>query len=171
VQRGRAIEALLANWKAQGIDQITHVQWKEKSAPVLEQSLNTALEELDIKWSSATFRGQRSQSFLHSLQKLKTGGLVFSSAHLASRLCFRAPDAVTQLLRTQRVAFLNGPVSMPFAKVPDVRVDLVVVDWQCVAEQIVNDLVTQDAFHLAGPTLFEAEAKLRVPLRDFAQDI
>jgi hypothetical protein len=171
VRRGRAIESLLANWKAQGIGRITVADWKERSIPVLQESLNTALEELDMKWSFASFRGQSSQSFLRSLQKLKTGGLVFSSAHLASRLCFRAPGGMTRLLRMQRVALLNGPVSMPFAKVPDVAVDLVVVDWQLVAEQIVNDLVTQDAFHLSGPTIFEAEAKLRVPLNEFAQAI
>jgi hypothetical protein len=40
-----------------------------------------------------------------------------------------------------------------------------------VAERIVNDLISQDAFHEAGPTVFEAEAKLRVPLSDFAQSI
>ena len=171
VRREHAIEALLANWKAQGIGQITVADWKERSTPVLEESLNTALEELDMKWSLASFRGQSSQSFLRSLQKLKTGGLFFSSAHLASRLCFRVPSMMTQLLRMQRVAFLNGPVSMPFAKVPDVPVDLVVVDWQLVAEQIVNDLVSQDAFHLSGPMIFKAEAKLRVPLNEFAQAI
>jgi hypothetical protein len=55
--------------------------------------------------------------------------------------------------------------------VPDVRVDLVVVDWQLVAERIVNDLITQDAFQIARPTVFEAETKLRVPLSDFAQSI
>jgi hypothetical protein len=171
VRRGRAIEELLADWKARGIRQVTVAQWKEKSTPVLDESVNTGLEELDFKWSPAIFDGQSSRSFLHSLQKLKTGGLVFSSAHLASRLCFRAPASVTELIRRQNVAFLNGPISMPFAKVPDVRVDLVVVDWQWVAEQIVNDLITQDAFHLPGPTIFEAEAKLRVPLSEFAQDI
>jgi hypothetical protein len=171
VRREHAIEALLGNWKAQGIHRVTVADWKERSTPALEQSLNSALEELDMKSSFATFHGQNSQSFLRSLQKLKTGALVFSSAHLASRLCFRAPSGMTQLLRMQRVAFLNGPVSMPFAKVPDVQVDLVVVDWQLVAEQIVNDLVTQDAFNLSGPTIFQAEAKLRVPLSEFAQAI
>jgi DNA-binding LacI/PurR family transcriptional regulator len=171
VRRGRAIEELLANWRAQGIDRITIAQWKEKSTPVLEESLSSALEELDIRSSSANFNGQSSRSFLQSLEKLKTGGLVFSSSHLASKLCFRAPAAVIKLLQHRRVAFLNGPVSMPFTKVPDVRVDLVVVDWQWVAEQIVNDLITQDAFHLPGPAIFEADAKLRVPLSDFAQNI
>jgi hypothetical protein len=40
-----------------------------------------------------------------------------------------------------------------------------------VAQQIVDDLINQDAFQLPGPTIFEAEAKLRVPLSDFAQSI
>jgi hypothetical protein len=68
-------------------------------------------------------------------------------------------------------AVINGPVSMPFARVPDVQVDLVTVDWQLVAERIVNDLITRDAFQLPGPTVFEAEAKLRVALSDFVQSL
>jgi hypothetical protein len=77
---------------------------------------------------------------------------------------------VEELLQAHRVAFLNGPVSMPFAKVPDAKVDLVTVDWQSVAEQIVDDLISQQAFQ-SGPTIFEAEAKLCVPLSAFAQSI
>jgi hypothetical protein len=50
-------------------------------------------------------------------------------------------------------------------------VDLVTVDWQMVAERIVDDLISQDAFQEPGPTFFDAEAKLRVPLSDFAQSI
>ena len=75
------------------------------------------------------------------------------------------------MLKAHRVALVNGPVSMPFARVPDVQVDLVTVDWQLVAERIVNDLISQDAFQLPGPTVFEAEARLRVPLSDFAQSL
>ena len=60
---------------------------------------------------------------------------------------------------------------MPFAKVPDVRVDLVTVDWRSLAERIVDDLITQEAFKVAGPTVFEAEPKLRVLLSEFAQPI
>ena len=78
---------------------------------------------------------------------------------------------MADLLTAHRVALINGPVSMPFARVPDVQVDLVTVDWQLVAERIVNDLISQDAFHEPGPTIFEAEAKLRVPLSGFAQSI
>jgi len=59
---------------------------------------------------------------------------------------------------------------MPFAKVPDARVDLVTVDWQGVAAKIVDDLISQEAFQ-EGPTIFEAEARLAVPLSAFAQSI
>jgi hypothetical protein len=58
---------------------------------------------------------------------------------------------------------------MPFAKLPDARVDLTLVDWQLVVQQIVDDLVSQDAFQNSGPTTFEAEAKVRVRLSQFSQ--
>jgi hypothetical protein len=171
VNRESAIRTLLTNWKAQKLDRITVVESKEQRAAVLQETLHGILDELEIPWSVATYQSQRSEAFVRELQRKKTGGIIFSSSSLASKFCFRAPDAVAELLRTQRVALLNGPVSMPFARVPDAQVDLVTVDWQLVAEQIVDDLIDQTAFQDAGPTIFEAEAKLRVPLSAFAQSI
>jgi hypothetical protein len=63
---------------------------------------------------------------------------------------------------------LSGPVSFAFAQVPDVVADLVVVDWQLVAEQIVSDLISRKAFDRAETTLFEAKAHLRAPLIQYA---
>jgi hypothetical protein len=137
----------------------------------VEETLQALMEEMEIRWSVTNFREQRTEAFLRRLQKSKTDGIIFSSSALASMFCFRSPDVVTELLRTNRVAFINGPVTMPFARVPDVRVDLVTVNWQLVGEKIVNDLITQDAFQRPGPTFFEAEAQLRVQLSDFAQNI
>lgn len=172
VRRDTAVRALLTEWRTQrGIDRVTLVQWKEHRVSPVGEVLHDALDELGIKWSSATLESLQSETFLRKLQKLKTAGIIFSSAQLASKLCFRAPRAVSDLLRTHRVAFLNGPVTMPFAKVPDVQVDLVMVDWQLVAERIVADLITQDAFRVSDPTIFQAEAKLSVVLSDFAQPI
>jgi hypothetical protein len=172
VRRDRAIAALLTNWKSQnGIHHVTVAQWQEYRASSLEDALYSALEDVGLKTSIANFQGQRCESFLRSLYKAKTDAIIFSSAQLTSKLCLRVPRAVVDLLRKRRAALLNGPVSSPFAKLPDVRVDLVVVDWQSVAEQIVSDFITQRAFHSPGPTIFEAEAKLRVPLSAFAQAI
>jgi DNA-binding transcriptional regulator YhcF (GntR family) len=172
VRRDRAIGALLTEWKSnQGIDHVTIAQWPDQPAPLSEEALRSAVDETGLNISIVRFRGQRSEAFIRSLKKVKTGAIAFSSGQLASQLCFRAPVAVADLLRSRRVAFLNGPVSMPFAKIPNVEVDLVVVDWQWVAEQITSDLINQDAFHAGGISTFEAEPKLRVPLRDFAQPI
>ena len=171
VRRESAIRTLLENWKSQKADRVTLVQSKDQRSAAMDETLQGILDELEIPWSVVTYQTQRSESFLRELQRKKTGGIVFSSSALASKFCFRAPDAVADLLQAHRVALLNGPVSMPFARVPDVRVDLVTVDWQLVAERIVNDLISQDAFQEPGPTVFEAEAKLRVPLSEFAQSI
>lgn len=171
VRRESAIKTLLTNWKAQKGERVTLVQSKDQRSAVLDETLHAILDELEIQWSVSTYQAQRSEAFLRELQRKKTDGIIFSSSALASKFCFRAPGAVADLLQAHRVALLNGPVSMPFARVPDVRVDLVTVDWQLVGERIVNDLISQDAFHEPGPTVFEAEAKLRVPLSDFAQTI
>ena len=172
VRRDAATRALLADWKARhAVECVTLVQSQDQHSAVAEEALRTLLDELEIKWSAANYGRQRSEAFLHGLQKKKTGGIIFSSSALASKFCFRSPGAVTNLLQAHRVAFINGPVAMPFTTVPDVCVDLVTVDWQLVAERIVNDLISQDAFQEPGPTLFEAQAQLRVPLSDFAQSI
>ena len=172
LRREAAIRELLTDWKARtGLNQVVLAQWKDHHSPGLDETLRTVLEEVEMKAVVLTFHGQRNEAFLRTLQKPNTAGIMFSSPGLASRFSFRCPSAVTDLLQGNRVAFLNGPVSMPFAKVPDVRVDLVVMEWQLIAERIVNDLITQDAFQRSGPTIFEAEAKLRVSLSEFAQNI
>ncbi|MEY2497473.1 MAG: hypothetical protein QOD12_1029 [Verrucomicrobiota bacterium] len=172
VRRDAGIRALLEEWKTRhAVDRIILIQADKQRTPAVEETLKGILGELGIKSSVASYHGRRSEAFLGKLQKAKTDGIIFSSSALASKLCFRSPDAVIELLRARRVAFINGPVSMPFATVPDVRVDLVTVDWQLVAEKIVDDLITQEAFKIAGQTVFEAQANLRVSLGDFAQPI
>ena len=172
VRRDKGITDLLAQWKDRyGIDRVTLAQPQERRASTVDESLHSTLNDLGIRPSVAIFDGKQSERFVRRLQSMKTGGIIFSSSQLASQLCFRTPATVADLLQARRVAFLNGPVSMPFAKVPDVAVDLVVVEWQRVAERIVDDLISQEAFRHGPVTIFEAEAKLRVALSEFAHSI
>lgn len=169
LRKEAAIRKLLVDWKEQGTRHVTLAQWKDHRWPAVEETVHTLLNQLGIKSTVVTFQAQRNEAFLRTLEN--TTGILFCSPGLASRFSFRCPEGLTELLQRNRVAFLDGPVSMPFSKVPDVEVDLIAVNWQLVAEQIVNDLITQDAFFGIGPTMFEAEAKLRVPLSEFAHNI
>jgi len=172
LRREKAIRELLMDWKARSAaSEVTLALWKDHRSTALEEIVTGLLAELGIKSSAVTFHGQRNETFLRALQKSRSAGIMFTSPGLASRFCFRRPGAVAELLRHKWVAFLNGPVSMPFAKVPDARVDLIAVDWQLIAEKIVTDLISQDAFIRSGSTIFEADVKLRVPLSDFAENI
>jgi hypothetical protein len=171
IRRDSAVRALLEQWKALRPERVTLVQAKDQRSDAIDETLHTILDELGIPWSVVTCQTQRSEPFLRELQRKKTSGIIFSSSTLVSKFCFRAPNAFADLLQAHRVALVSGPVSMPFARVPEIQVDLITVDWQLIAEQIVNDLISQDAFQQTGPTVFEAEAKLRVPLSAFAQSI
>jgi hypothetical protein len=172
VQRESAIKRILAKWKSDySVDKVTVVESRVHRSAPNEETVKTALEEFRIGSSAIFFNSQRTETFLRSLCRMKTDGILFPSSALASMFCFRDPETVTELLRSQRVAFLDGPVNMPFTSVPDVRVDLAMVDWQTVAETIVHELTTQEAFLGSASTVFEAEAQMRVPLNHVAENI
>ena len=79
VRRDAAIGLLLAEWKARySVQRITLVQAADQRAAAIEETVQTILEELEIKSSPAIYRGQRSEAFLRTLQKAKTDGIIFS---------------------------------------------------------------------------------------------
>lgn len=172
VWKETAVETLMRNWKDRSsVRKITTVDSKEYRSPVTEEILRLVLTNLGIESVTRTFRGETVQSFLQDLCSSKTDGVVFPSSILASMFAFRDPDGIAALLNTQRVGLIDGPIDMPFAEIPNAPIDLVMVNWQAVAESIVNDLITLEAFDRNRHTTFEAQAQLRVPLSGFSETI
>jgi hypothetical protein len=172
VWKEAAIEPLLKDWKARAsVRKITVVDSKDYRSAVTEEVLRVVLQNLEIEAVIQTFQGEDSSVFLRDFLCIKTDGIIFPASGLASMLAFRSPDQLADLLRSHRVALVDGPIDMPFAKIPDVAVDLVTVNWRVVAESIVNDLITREAFDRNRYTTFEAEAQLRVPLSGFCDEI
>jgi len=168
VQRESAIVSILQDWRGNaGITSAVIVRGVETSA-AKEELLKTLLEEEGLAYEFKGAGGQRLGDFVHSLGGDKRRGIIFPSM-AAAMFAFRAPEALVRLMSHARVALTGGPVSIAFAQVPDVAADLVVVDWQLVAEQIVSDLINRKAFERAATTVFEAKAHLRAPLIQHAQ--
>jgi len=70
------------------------------------------------------------------------------------------------------VALVDGPVSSPFGRFPaDARAELVYVDWRMVAERLVTDLIRRESASEGSAIVFEAEARMRAALADYAQSI
>jgi hypothetical protein len=171
IRRATAISRLLQHWQVKVGEPVTVVQSESRSGANAEGKLLSALDELSIRYDVAAFHNRKAEEFVRRLSARKTGGIIFESSRLSSLLCFRVPDSMFDLLRRRPVAFLNGPVNMPFTRIPDVEVDLVTIDWDSFAKMLVNDLVTQEAFDCGSQTIFEADLQLRVPLGKFAQEI
>jgi hypothetical protein len=172
LRRERAIGHLLRDWKEnQKIRSVVVAESRGHRAAANEAAVQAELDELEIKSEVMNFDGKRASPFLSSLGRAKTDGIIFPSASLAALLCFRRPALVTELLQKHRVAFIGGPANMPFAAVPEVLIDLVTFDRSKIDSVIAADLVSQTAFKKTGPTVFEAQAHLRVPLNHFAQPI
>jgi hypothetical protein len=172
VWREQAIEVLMKDWKTRNsARKITLIDSKDYRSPVTEEVLRVVLQNLGIEPGIRTFRNEDSSIFLRDLGRIETNGIIFPSSGLASLFAFRSPDQLIDLLRAQHVAFIDGPIDMPFAQIPDVPVDLVTVNWQAVAESVVNDVITREAFERNRFTTFQAEAQLRVPLNSFSEEL
>jgi hypothetical protein len=172
IWKERAIETLMKDWKDRNSAcRIKLIDSKDYRSPVTEEVLRVVLHNLGIEPVIRTFRDEDSSAFLHDLCRTETDGIIFPSSGLASLFAFRNPVEIVDLLRTQRVAFIDGPIDLPFAKIPDVPVDLVTVNWQTVAESVVNDLMTREAFERNRFTTFQADAQLRVPLSSFSEEM
>ena len=170
VQRESAITAILRDWRANdAITSVIVVRGTETSAAE-EELLKTLLEREGFACEFKSTSDQRFADFLNSLTKDKHRGIIFPST-AGALFAFRAPEALAKLMIRSRVALTGGPASFPFAQVPDVTADLVVLDWQLVAEQIVNDLINRKLFSRAETTIFEAKACLRAPLIQYAQRV
>jgi hypothetical protein len=172
VWRERAIEMLLRDWRnCDSGHKITVVDSKDYRSPVTEEILRVILQNLGIEPVIRTFTSGTAHDFLCDLCRSNAHGVIFPSSTLASTFSFQCPDGISDLLKAHRVAFIDGPIDIPFVEVPEVTVDLVTFDWQFVAETIVNDLITLEAFDNNRHTTFDAQAQLRVPLRCFAETI
>jgi hypothetical protein len=132
--------------------------------------LKTLLKEEGLASEFKSAGEQRLVDFLESLARDNHCGIIFPSK-AAAMYAFRAPEALAKLMSRAHVAFTGGPMSIPFAQVPNFGADLVVVDWQLVAEQIVNDLISRKAFDRGETTVFEAQAHIRAPLSQYAQSL
>jgi predicted Fe-Mo cluster-binding NifX family protein len=172
VWRERAIETLLRDWKNQNsVRKITVVDSQEYRSVVTEEVLRVMLQNLKIESDNRTFQSEDAGMFLRDLLHHKTDGVIFPSAGLASMFAFRNAQELTDLLATHRTAFVDGPIDMPFCKIPDVSVDLVTVNWQVLAESVVNDLITREAFERNRYTTFEADVHFNVPLSNFCDEM
>lgn len=171
IRKDSAIQELFREWKlGNGVSRVTIVESREHRSLRTEETLNSVLEELSIESEIERYADQSLDTFLRRLCSSNTDGIVFPSAALAAMFCFRNSDGVAELARRRRVAFIDGPVDMPFSKVSDVAVDVVTIDWNLVAESIVDEFVTQRAFE-SGNRIFEATSRLRLPLSKFAEEI
>jgi hypothetical protein len=172
VWKEQAIEALLKDWRDRNLTgRITVVNSRSYRSPVTEEVVRVILQNLGIEPVIRTFQDEDSSVFLRDLCRCKTSGIIFPASGLVSMFAFRSPDQMADLIRAQRVAFVDGPTDIPFAEIPDGAVDLVMVNWQAVTESIVNDLITGEAYDRNHHTTFEAEARLRVPLSSVCEDI
>lgn len=172
IHRDKAVRTILRSWRLDAaLKSVLVVSTGERNAAADEQRLQELLAEEQLDHDFISTKSESILGFLEPLSRKENTGIIFLSS-AASMSAFRAPEIFTKIFQRCRVALIAGPVNMPFAKVPNVQADLVLTDWQAIAERITDDLINQRAFDQAArAVVFEAEARLQVPLSSYADAI
>jgi hypothetical protein len=121
-----------------------------------------------IKWSSGN---SAPPDFLQKLKSAPHKGVIFASAGPVAELGCRCPKALFELFAAKRVLLVKGPVNTPFYKSPDVLVDLILIDYQLLAERIVDDLIKAREAASRSTKTFDAAFVPQVPLSRYAQHL
>jgi hypothetical protein len=168
IRREPAIKTILHDWNTRGAIKTVGVVRGTGPSAATEQTLETLIEEESLACDFLDARSKRPEAFLDQNCQRKHTGLILSS-RVASFFAFRAPEALMNAMTRCRMAFIGGAPTIPFAPTMDAPADLVLVDWQVIAEQIVTDLISKTAFDRAESTVFEGQAVLHAPLNHYAQ--
>jgi hypothetical protein len=170
--RERGMEIVLREWKDRhSVRKVVVVESKEHRSPVTEEILRLVLEGLGIEFEIRPLKLERSRIFLRELRRSKPQAVIFPSGTLASSVSYQNPDGMVELFGSLRVALMEGPIDLPVARTSGAQVDVVTFNWRSVAESIVNDLITLEAYDHSRHTLLEAEAHLRIPVSSFGVGI
>lgn len=165
--RERALKKIIVEWK-RGDIKLVKVAVGPVRSTARELRIAAALDEINIDLKFTSLDGQAPQRFVNALTRGSDFGVVIFNSAVAL-LAMRAPGALARLLNSSRVAFVDGPASLPFAKLTDATVvDLVAVDWHRVAKRIVDDLARPLRAD-DQPSTFQATAVWAGPLSQYSQ--
>ena len=169
ISRGNALRTILREWRTAGLTSTVVVGDPRGCSALDEERCRAASVEEKLPCRMLLLETARLRQTLKALPRERSGILITGSA--AALCALRTPHAFWQLMRKRRVALVDGPISLLFAKVPAVAVDLITVNWQSVAGRIVSDLITQVAWTKTEPLVFHAEAQLGVALNRFCREL
>jgi hypothetical protein len=169
ISRERAVSKILRVWQSSENIRTATIVYAIRRSALEEERLQALLESLGLGYDFVEAGGANCQMVLDSLAEKPESGIILLG-EAASLFAFRAPDRLIALMNRRRVALVDGPLSLPFANDRAARVDLVMADWQAVANRIADELLRGDVF-LRGSTIFEANACLQASLTEFAQMI
>jgi hypothetical protein len=169
VSRANAIRAILHDWAVNGIKSV-RIARADSRPSADEERLETLLMETPLDWHFVSAHSSSTEQFIANLSTRKDDAIILLGS-AASFCLMRAPEAFKRMLFDCRVALVQGPVSMPWAPRIDALLDLVVIDWQAVAERLAEDILNREAFNEHEPVIFEGIAELKTPFDKFVQKI
>jgi hypothetical protein len=166
VRRQRATKTILRDWRTDPrVDRVAIVCAEDETPANLDvlSKLRLLAEAEEIPCDTVTVPSAGIGRFFETLGVGKKIGVVLPG-RAAAMLAWSGVENSRVFLERFRVALVDGPIDIPFGSAARAYVDQVTIDWSAVAGRIAGEFASGQALSEKGPTVFEAEAQLRVCL-------
>ena len=174
IGRKQAIRAIIQAWRADPrLSGTTIIQLAREAKSDQERliRLRALVESEGMECRIAKVLVANLSAFLSSVCQEKHNGVILPAAP-ATLLGWHAPETLSTVLGSCRVALIDGPIDLPYADAPiNATVDLVTASWLPIVKRIASDITKGAAFEDGEQIIFQAKPYLGVSLAQYHSPI
>jgi hypothetical protein len=157
VEREPAIKDALLSWRKQGVDSVTILQDSQCTSSVKLTLLEKCLRHAAMPHSFANAESLQLGDILASRARQATHGIIFPSSDVAVPFALQDPARFAKLTELSRVLSMDGQIDIPGSYSLPGSMDIVEIDSQSIAKQIVSDLIQSARPRATKPVIFRTK--------------
>ncbi|HEY3600365.1 MAG TPA: hypothetical protein VGK72_00245, partial [Chthoniobacterales bacterium] len=160
IDREKALRAILREWRAAGLTSTVVLADGLGASPADEEHYRALSVEEFLPSKIARLAEADPGRALREISRRPGSGVLLAQT-AASFLALHQPESLAALTKERRTALVEGPVNVWFGAISGGPVDLISLDWERIADQIIADLISHS---VPEQVIFSAKSRLRVPL-------
>jgi hypothetical protein len=160
IDREDALRTMLRAWRAAGVSATVVLSGGRGASAADEERYRSLSAEEFLPSKIVRLEETSAAGAIRRMSRRQGCGVLLTRA-AASFLALRQPGSLAALTKERRVGLIEGPVTVWFGTISGGPVDLISLDWERIANEIIADLISRSG---REGVVFKAATQLQVPL-------
>jgi hypothetical protein len=157
VDRQPAIRDALLSWRKDGVRSVTVLQNSRCRLSGTVTLLEKCLRDAAMPYSFANAELLHLEDMLAARAQQAIPGIIFPSSDVTVPFAARDPARFARLSERSRILLLDGAIDIPGLDAVPVSTEVVEVDSQTIAKQLVSDIIQSTRPRKTEPVIFRAK--------------